>query len=424
MTIREAVDFLESSYRFGRKLGLENIRTLLRELGDPQRRLKVIHVAGTNGKGSVCASLYQMVREAGYSVGFYSSPHLVSYLERYRYNGKEMKESDFARLMRIVKEACERIVERGSQHPTEFEILTALAYLFFDEQGLEYAIMEVGLGGRLDATNAIEQPIATIITPLSLEHTEYLGDTMEKIAYEKAGIIKKGVPLITARQSEEAMRVIQERAAELHAPVYIAQESELLENSLEGIRLRYRGEEYAFALAGEHQAENASLALEAMRVMKEKNRIDISEEEIHKGLRHVHWPGRLERISAPVPFYIDGAHNPGAARVVAKMLKGKKVIGLLGMRSDKDVGAVLDAILPALSKVVATRPMGDTTLPSSELAAMIRERGKEAVAEEDIPTAVHKAIELCGPEDIVVSLGSFYLIGEVRRIFHPDHRSI
>ncbi len=424
MKINEVIDFLGASHQLGRKFRLENIKALLKELGEPDRRLKVIHVAGTNGKGSVCASLYHMIMEAGYSVGFFSSPHLYSYLERFRYNGKMIRESDFCAMMTRVKEATETIVAKGNDHPTEFEILTALAYLFFDVQGLEYAVMEVGLGGRLDATNAVDHPIITIITPLSIEHTEYLGNTIEEIAFEKAGIIKKNVPVVTAPQPEGAMRVIREVAEEHRAPVIVADGGELLENTLEGIKLRYKGQEYAFALPGTHQLSNAILAIEAMETMRKNNRIDIDEEEIRRGFKNVKWPGRLEKLNDSPPVYIDGAHNPAAALALKDMLAGRHAIAVLGMLAEKDVAGVLDILLPVFDHVIVTRPVGDRAVEAEEMAEMVRARGKEVIVEKDIKKAVEKAMSMAEGDDIVLATGSFYLIGEVRNLFYPSHGNI
>lgn len=424
MNIKDVIEFLAQSYTLGRKFRLENIRALLRELGDPQRRLKVIHVAGTNGKGSVCASLYYMILEAGYSAGFFSSPHLYSYLERYRYNGKQISENDFCAMMERVKEAVEATVAKGSDHPTEFEILTALAYLFFEAKGLEYAVMEVGLGGRLDATNAIEEPVATVITPLSLEHTEYLGHTIEEIAREKAGIIKQRVPIITSSQPEAAMRVIEQIASEMNAPLIVADGGELLENTFEGIRLRLREKEYHFSLAGSHQLTNAVLALETMEVLRKNNCIDIDEEEIRRGLKNVKWPGRIEKINDSPPVYIDGAHNPAAALALQDMLKGKKAIAVLGMLAEKDVEGVLDILVPMFEQIIVTRPVGERAVEAEAMASMVRERGREVIVEKDIEKAMSRAMSLAQEGEIILATGSFYLIGEVRELFHPSRRNI
>lgn len=420
MNIYEVIEYMNQKHQLGNQFRLENIQEMMKELGDPHKRLQVIHVAGTNGKGSVCASLYHMIMEAGYSVGFFSSPHLISYLERFRYNGKQIRESDFCAMMTKIKGAADAIVSRGFDQPTEFEILTALAYLFFDSQGLEYAIMEVGLGGRLDATNVIERPIASVITPLSIDHAEFLGSTIEEIAWEKAGIIKKNVPVITAVQPEAAMKVIQEVASELHAPLKVVGEGELLENTLDGIRLRYKDKEYDFSLPGTHQLGNAILAIETMEALRKNNRIDIDDEEIKKGLKNVVWPGRIERLSDAPPLYIDGAHNPAAAQALKEMLEGRKVVAVIGMLADKDVAGVLDILLPVFSQVIATRPQSERAISAEDLAEMIRQRGREAIVEPDIKQAVEKALSIVKDDEMVVATGSFYLIGEVRKIYHPS----
>ena len=416
MTIEQALEFLGQSYKLGRKLGLDNIKRLLEKLEDPQRKLQIIHVAGTNGKGSTSAMIYQSILEAGYSAGLYSSPHLVHYNERFQYNGKTISDNDLAKAIQKVKVACDELVEQGFDHPTEFEILTAVGLKFFDDLGLEYAVMEVGLGGKLDATNAVDEPAIAVITPIGFDHQSFLGDDLLTIAAEKAGIIKAHVPVISGLQEEPVMEVLRKTAEEKKAPFSTIDESslEILRSDLEENRFRYKEEEYDLALLGRHQIDNAILAIEALHTLRENNRIDIDEEEIKKGLRKVKWPGRLERIYSSPAIFIDGGHNAHGIRAVKQILppedKEKRFI-LLGMRADKDYSDVLDEMVPLFSQVVVTQPTGDGVVPVATLQEELEKRGMEAIGHEDYKEAIGLALDKLGEEQELFIMGSFYLIG-------------
>lgn len=419
MRIEEALDFLNQSYKIGRKLGLDNIGRLLDKLGSPQNRLKIIHVAGTNGKGSTCAMMYQSILEAGYSAGFYSSPHLVHYNERFQYNGKTIRDSELAKSIEKVKIACDELVSEGYDHPTEFEILTAACLWFFDDLGLEYAVMEVGLGGRLDATNAIKDPIVSVITPIAMDHQAYLGDSLRAIAGEKAGIIKPRIPVISGLQVPEVLEVLKNTAMEKKAPFSTIDESELeiLRCDLTENHFRYKGKEYRLQLLGRHQIDNAILAIEALHLMRENNRIDLDDEEIEKGLFKSRWPGRLEKISENPTVFIDGGHNAHGIRAVAQILRPEEKhrrLLLLGMRSDKDYKDVLDLILPLFREVVMTQPVGDTVVSVEELIEEASQRGVQSQGDRDYRRALSLVYDKAGREDQIFVMGSFYLIGEVK----------
>ncbi len=418
MKIDQALDFLNQSYKIGRKLGLENIQRLLDKLGNPERKLQIIHVAGTNGKGSTSSMIYSVIQEAGYSVGFYSSPHLVHYNERFGYNGRLISDSDLARSLTVVKEACEELVEEGFDHPTEFEILTAAGLWFFDSLGLEYAVMEVGLGGRLDATNVV-QPVISIITPIAMDHEAYLGDSLKAIAGEKAGIIKSRVPVVVGLQEEEVLEVLRARALELGSDFSAIDKEglEILKSDLSENHFIYKGHDYRLALLGLHQIDNALLAIEALKIMKDQGRIDVDEEEIRKGLLKTRWPGRLEKIASNPDFYIDGGHNAHGIRAVSKLLKPEEKdrrILLLGMRQDKDYTEVLKLLLPLFREVVFTLPLGDMVVPVEELIEKAAEMGIEARGHSDYKKALDLVYSKLKAGDQVFAMGSFYLIGEVK----------
>ena len=416
MTLDKALAFLEQSYKLGRKLGLENIKRLLEKLENPQTKLQIVHVAGTNGKGSTSAMIYQSILEAGYSAGFYSSPHLVHYNERFQYNGKTIGDRDLAKTIGKVKLCCKELVEEGYDHPTEFEILTAVGLSYFDEIGLEYAVMEVGLGGRLDATNAVDEPAISVITPIGMDHLGYLGDDLLTIAREKAGIIKKHIPVISGLQEEAVMELLKEVAEERRAEfTTIDEESlEILRCDLSGNEFLYKGEEYKLALLGRHQIDNAILAIEALHLLREHNRIDIDEEEIKKGLHKVKWPGRLEKITSEPEVFIDGGHNAHGIRAVSQILKPEEKdrrVLLLGMRDDKDYGDVLDMLVPLFGRIFVTQPTGDGVVKVETLKEELVKRGMEAKGHADYKEAVGLALESLGEKDQLFIMGSFYLIG-------------
>ncbi len=419
MRIEQALDFLNQSYKLGRKLGLDNIKRLLNKLDSPERRLKIIHVAGTNGKGSTCAMIYNVILEAGYSAGFYSSPHLVHYNERFSYNGKLIKDSELAKSIEKVKLACDELVAEGFDHPTEFEILTAAALWFFDDMGLEYAVMEVGLGGKLDATNAVEEPIVSVITPIALDHQAYLGDTLVAIAGEKAGIIKPRVPVVSGLQLPEVMEVLRNTANKEATSFYPIDESqlEIIRCDLVENHFRYKESQYKIGLLGRHQIDNAILAIETLHILRDDNRIDLSEEEIKKGLLKTRWPGRLEKIADNPAIFIDGGHNAHGIKAVAQILtpeeKGRRLL-LLGMRSDKDYKDVLDLVLPLFREVVLTEPVGDQVVSVEELQKEAALRGVIAQGDRDYKKALSLVLEKASKEDQIFVMGSFYLIGEVK----------
>lgn len=419
MRIEEALEFLNQSYKLGRKLGLENIKRLLIKLDNPEKRLKVIHVAGTNGKGSTCAMIYNVILEAGYSAGFYSSPHLVSYNERFSYNGKSIKDAELAKSIEKVKLACEELVAEGYDHPTEFEILTAAALWFFDHMGLEYAVMEVGLGGKLDATNGVEEPIVSVITPIAIDHQAYLGDTLVAIAGEKAGIIKPRVPVVSGLQEAEVMEVLTNITRERNTSFYSIDETDLevIRCDLVQNHFRYKQNDYKLNLLGRHQIDNAILAIETLHILMENHRIDLSEEEIQKGLVKTRWPGRLEKISDNPTIFIDGGHNAHGIKAVAQILSPEETsrrLLLLGMRSDKDYREVLDLILPLFREIVLTEPVGDQVVSVEELQKEAALRGITAQGDSDYKNALSLVLEKASKDDQIFVIGSFYLIGEVK----------
>ena len=390
MTYKEALAWLYGTQRFGIKLGLENIQRLLRELNLPGEDQRIIHVAGTNGKGSVCAMIDSICRAAGYRTGLFTSPHLITYRERIRVSGEMIAPDEVARGLSAIRD----LVKAWDRHPTFFEITTALALDHFKSSKCELIVLETGLGGRLDATNAL-MPIVSVITPISYDHEKWLGDTLEAIAGEKAGIIKATVPVVSAQQELAAQKVIRARAAECNAP-------------LEFVATVHDGQPKS-ALAGKHQQQNAVLAIAALRAAD----VTIEDEAIARGLASVEWPGRFQRWDDRT--IIDGAHNPAGAGILADAWRqqfGKqRATILLAVLREKDVSGICRALAPIAARFILPHIRAERALPPKELASCLA-RITPTLRYSITPT-VSVALESAraNPERILIA-GSLHFAGE------------
>ncbi|CEP82000.1 folylpolyglutamate synthase/dihydrofolate synthase family protein [Paraclostridium sordellii] len=427
MNYNEALKFIHESHKFGMRLGLENIKKLLELLGNPQYNLKIIHVAGTNGKGSTCSFISTILKQSGYKVGLYTSPFLETFTERIRVNGENIPENEVGNIVNIIKEKIEIMVKDGYDYPTEFEIVTAMAFYYFNKEKVDFVALEVGLGGRYDATNVIEKPIATVITSISLDHVGILGDTLDKIAFEKGGIIKENCDVIVYPQKNEASKVLKEICNEKNA--------EYIECDFEDITLKesninsqkfdciINNKEYKnlqINLIGDHQVKNSVVALTTIELIKNKLEILISEEDLRKGLMETKWPGRIEKIKENPMFIIDGAHNEEGAESLAKSIdkyfKGKNKILLIGMLEDKDINSVLDILIPRFNSVITTTPDNPRAIDAIKLKEKVEKYNIEVICKEDINDAVKYVIENSKEDDVIISAGSLYMIGNVRTI--------
>lgn len=437
LSYNQALDFIHGLNKFGTKLGLHNITQLLELLGNPQKNMKVIHVAGTNGKGSTCAMIDSVLRAAGYKVGLYTSPYLEVFNERMRVNGENISDDDLARLTDKVRKKVIYMRENNLGSPTEFEVVTAIGFLYFEEQTVDFLVLEVGMGGRLDATNVVT-PLVSVITPVSLDHQQYLGNTIRDIAREKCGIIKPGVPVVTGPQEDEAMAVIEETCRALKCPLTkvinkkadSAPDTVSYEPKAGGVEgmtfdLFTPNAEYPdlqIGLIGRHQFDNAATAVCAVELLISQG--EITKEAIYSGLKKVKWPGRLEVIREKPTVLIDGAHNIAGVKTLKAALeeyfKDQNKILVIGILEDKDYKEMLKELLPLADTVICTAPDNPRALSAARLSetalSILRDSQIKLYAKEKIEDAVKLAYSLAADEDMIVFAGSLYMIGHVRTL--------
>lgn len=427
MNYEEAVQFHEEIKTYGSILGLDSIRALMYELGDVWEELKIVHIAGTNGKGSVCCFLASVLKEAGYQVGQYNSPAVFDVREVYQINGQWISKEEYAKMMEEVSEACRKMVTKGFSHPTVFEVETALAFLWFYRRKCDIVLLETGMGGSTDATNLITKPLCSAFVSISMDHMDFLGDSLEKIAKIKSGIIKEGCPVITIEQPWEVEQVLRNRAKECRAPYCVAKK--ITESQIKEGKLCYEHPmlgEVQLSMLGSYQVENSILAIEIISSLN-KNGYSVTTEQLLQGLDHANWKGRFECISENPVFYIDGAHNVEAViklkQTLINVFPEKEVIGIMGVMADKEYGKMLDIILPVFTKVYTVTPDNPRALSAEVLAQEIRERGKEAVVEINIQQAVEKACKEAAEKSdtrMVVAFGSLYDLKEVKSAFYEN----
>ncbi len=430
MTYQEALAFISSQPRFAPRqlvegeepFNLNAIRRLLSLLGDPQRDLKFVHVAGTNGKGSVTAFLSSILSCCGIRVGVYTSPFLERFTERIRIGREEIRPEDLGRHADTVRQAVEEMKREGEALPSEFELVCAIAFLWFREQAADLVVLEVGLGGRLDATNVIECPELAVITSIGLDHTETLGDTLTKIAWEKAGIIKTGGHVLAAPQCASVDAVFQtvcwERKTVLHTAALPVR---TVRPDLDGQSFSLPGHpEFHVSMLGTYQIENAALAAQAAFLLGERG-WPVTEKGVRDGLDRTQWPGRFELLSRDPAVIIDGAHNPPGARALRLSLEtyfpGKRIVFVSGVLADKDYAAMLSEVLPIASRFYTVAPPTSRALSAPDLAAWLRTKGAEALPCASVEEAVRLAADSAGREGVVCAFGSLYYIGQVRALF-------
>lgn len=438
MNYTEAIDYIENIPKFTKKNKPENTLEMVRRLGHPEREWKVIHVAGTNGKGSVCAFLTSILQGAGKKVGLFTSPHLVELTERFQINGQQVAKEDFTEAFNRVKQVVDEMMADGYAHPAYFELLFGVGLLIFQKAGIEYLVLETGLGGRLDATNLVEHPIATVITSISMDHMEYLGDTIEKIASEKAGIIKEGVPVIYDGRVPEVERVILEQAKRMHAPAYpyYSSMTEILDKTDKSIDFeldchydkktegRLDKMKITVPYLAEYQLVNSSLAVITAHVIDPEG--TLTDEEIAEGIGRTRWQGRMETVLPGV--VLDGAHNADGIREFIRTVQSVEqrmpVSVLFSAVADKEYETMIRTICESahFSHVTVTQINGSRIVPAEELAGVFRKYTKAPVAVcPDVKQAFETALAARG-EGMLFCAGSLYLVGELKAILRDRTR--
>ncbi len=422
MNYTEARAWIDQIAAKGSVFGLETMENLLALLGNPQDALKFVHIAGTNGKGSVLAYLSTILAEAGYKVGRYVSPTLFSYRERIQVNGEYIDRDSFARLMSRVAEAVDEMKREGKPLPTAFEMETAVSFLYFVEQRCDIVTLEAGLGGRLDATNVVKTTVLAVLASISRDHMAVLGDTLAEIAWNKAGIFKPGVPAVSACQEAEAAEVIKKTAREQGCELAFAEPAEI-RDAVYGIGLQkfsYREfEEIEIPLTGKHQIENAALAIEAVRMLR-KHGWTISDEAVREGFAHTIWRGRFSVIHREPYIVMDGAHNPDAAKRLRESVKEyfqeKKIFFIFGVFSDKEYDKIIEITAPLAEHIVTIEtPNNPRALPADKLAEAVRRVNPSVEAADGIEDAVRICRGLAGKEDVILIFGSLSFLAEAER---------
>lgn len=434
MNQETAINKIKHFERFGSILGLERMSTLMKLLGNPEKDLKVIHVAGTNGKGSVCRYLYEALSANDYKVGLYTSPFLEVFNERIEFNGELISDESLEQCTELVLQQVQVMVEKGLDSPTEFEVVTAVAFVYFNKMQADYVILEVGLGGTGDSTNIVESPLACVITSISYDHMDRLGDTLEKIAAEKAGIIKEGVPVIMNVTRSEAAKVIAKKAYEKNAVLTDATKIKyrVFEQSLDGYTLDTKifGTDYSnveISMIGEHQLSNVMTALITLELLRKQMKINVERSKLYAGLKKAIQIGRFEVLKKNPYIIIDGAHNEDGAeafkKTVEAFLPDKKILMVIGMLEDKDYNKILDHFTQVTDYFVATEPDNPRKLNAETLGKLLEERGKNCTVISDPIAACEYAVSIKDEFDAVLVAGSLYLIGQIRRMLRDDGRA-
>jgi dihydrofolate synthase / folylpolyglutamate synthase len=409
------------------KFNLENISVLLERLGRPDRCFPAVHIAGTNGKGSTAAFVEAILRDAGFRTGLNTSPHLERINERIRLNGEEISDTQFAENFTRIHRVIEELLAEGKlrTHPTYFECVTALAFETFARARVELAVIEVGLGGRLDATNVIT-PVVSVITRVDFDHENFLGHSLAEIAAEKAGILKYHVPAVSAPQLPEAREVIRTRAAELHCPLVETDEAYAVEreDTLNGcvraiVRETASGKQFRLApqLPGRFQLQNLLNAVAAAQILRDRG-FRLSPENIERGIAGAIWPGRIEKLQSEPDVYLDGAHNPSAARELATFLRdnfgGRKVILIFAAMRDKALDEIAGTLFPHASEVIFTQPQSPRSVSAAQLSELLGHHAAHFATIADAEAALETALEKADRGDAIFITGSLYLVGELR----------
>lgn len=426
MNYEDAVFYIENGSVSTEKPGLKRMEQLLEKLGNPHKNLKVIHIAGTNGKGSSCSMISNILIEEGYKVGLYTSPHLDKYNERFMINNVCISDEKFVYYTLKIKSICDEMTKCEYGRPTVFEILTALGFCYFNNENVDFVVLEVGLGGRFDATNVVEKPVVCGITSISFDHTAYLGNTLSEISFEKSGIIKKDCPVVLYSQSDEVYNVVKNIAFDRNAPFYYTEDiginikSENIEGTVFSVKNEYCDyENIKLNLLGEYQPYNCVFVLTICKALKDRG-IKLSYENIIKGLENTKWNGRMEICSENPLIIIDGAHNAGGIDMLSKSIKryfeNKSITLVLGVLGDKEYKKMIELIMPVVDKVVITEPESIRKLNIEKLSETLSGYNKSVFKEKSIKKAVELAKSITEENGVIICSGSLYMVGEIRKI--------
>lgn len=425
------IDRIHEFNRFGMVLGLDRMEELLRRLGNPQDDLKVIHVAGTNGKGSVSKYLEEGLSACGYKMGLYTSPYIETFNERIRYDGADISDEDLEYYGQKVVSAAEAMVADGLDSPTEFEVVTAIAFLYFADRQADITILEVGLGGIGDSTNVVKSPLASVITSISYDHMAQLGSSLAEIAVNKAGIIKTGCPVIANVPQRDAAKIIARKAYAMGSRLYdisgiraaVSDETPFSQKvSMELYEKSYSDVE--ISMVGRHQAENLKTALATLEILRKSGAVKLDREALYEGLKRARQPGRFEVISKDPLVIVDGAHNEAGAQALqetmAQHFAGKKILLVAGILADKEIDSIVKFLTKITDHIIVTEPDNPRKLAAEKLAGNVADFGVAAEAVSDVEAAVHRAKELADGYDVILFAGSLYLIGDVRRLWRNE----
>lgn len=415
MDIKEALGYINNFTWSESKLGLGRTKQLLKMLGDPQKKLRFVHVAGSNGKGSTCAMVESVLRAAGYNTGLYPSPYIEDFKESFQCSGKNITDEELCELTEIVRESADRM----SDHPTQFEIKTAIAMLFYLKKKCDIVVLETGLGGELDSTNVIDAPEAAVITNIGYEHTEYLGNTLREIAKAKAGIIKTGSDVISYDNSSDVMEVLNAAADEKGCILYKTSENDImpLKHDLTGQSFEWNGLKIKMSLLGGHQLKNAAVSLKTIEILRKRG-YSITDRDIIRGFAEVKWPARFEVLGKEPLFILDGGHNEQCAQalsdILADYLPDEKFTVIFGVLSDKDYSSMTDTIGKYADSFICVTPDSPRAVDCKKLAELIKSKGYKA----DCSASVHDAVLQCVKSDKPsLAFGSLYMAGDIRREF-------
>jgi len=424
---QQSLDYLYRLEKFGMIFGLAKVEAILEAIENPHREIQAIHIGGTNGKGSTAAMMASILQKEGYQTGLYTSPHLIRFTERIKINGKEIEQEEVAELAGWMRK---RVEEAGVPPPfTFFDFTTALALLYFKQKMVDLAVLEVGLGGRLDSTNVVD-PLLSIITNIAKDHEEQLGRSLLKIAGEKAGIIKKGRPLLTAATQPQVLRLFSKICQERRSPYYrVGKEFRCVQNGernfdYEGLDRKLWN--ISLNLGGPHQIINATTALGAMELLDDLG-YSVSNDAMIEGVKEVEWPGRLEMVCSSPRVVLDGAHNPAGALALKESMEKEfqyhHLNLILGVMKDKDIPSILRLLAPLAHHLILTRPHTDRAAPPALLLKALGKNGEKAEIAEDLEGAIEKGLSMTKEDDLLCITGSLYTVGEARAYFRPREKS-